>query len=140
MNKHTSWVTLAGVVALSLTGCSSASTDATEAAQSYVTATGSEQCEMNHPDMGGSATDCANAINADQQVWPGHPTDATETTEWKDGYAVTIPDTDGRKDVFGMLQVGDDWKVAAFDIIDESDEATDSPACHALSQEDGNDC
>lgn len=128
---------VSGLGLVALTGCSQQG-DAAEAAQQYVTGTYQSQCEMTHPSRGEAAKDCQDADT--ETVWPGHPTEVTETVKWGDGYAVTIPDEDGTKDVFGMLDHDGEWKVAEFDIIDAEDELTDNPACAALNQDGQETC
>ncbi|WP_237236690.1 DUF1190 domain-containing protein [Rothia nasimurium] len=119
---------------LVLAGCSSAESEAVKAAQAYVTATRQEQCEL---DLGRS--NCEQI--PDNVVWPGHPTDVESVTKWKDnGYAVVIPDADGRKDVFGLREVNGEWKVEEYDVITEEHLAEDDPACWALSEDTGIGC
>ncbi|QBJ22770.1 hypothetical protein KocCE7_12785 (plasmid) [Kocuria marina subsp. indica] len=126
------------LLACALVGCSGDKDAAGDAAVRFVQGTYVQQCELTHPDRGGAATNCDSRKN--ESVWPGHPTEITATEEWKGGYAVTIPDSTGAQDVFGMLKDGEQWKVANFDTVDAQDAATDNPACHALSEDDGKDC
>lgn len=133
-------VSLLGVSSvLVLAGCgNSDKEDATEVAKQYVVGTWKQQCELRHPDMESAAQNCDS--DSEEVVWPNHPTDVESVTEWKDGYAVVIPGDKGFKDVMGLRKVGDSWKVAAYNTMDESDAAQKDPACWALSEEDGQDC
>lgn len=133
MKRVAGMVVVAGL-GLVLTGCSSAESDAVKVAQEYVTGTEKEQCEMT---LGRS--DCSHL--SDKTVWEGHPTNVESVTKWKDnGYAVVIPDSDGRKDVFGLREVNGEWKVEEYDVITEEHLAEDDPACWALSEDTGIGC
>lgn len=129
-----------GVVCVGLlSGCGQSDKDAaTEVAKQYVVGTWKQHCQLNHPDMGGSARDCDN--DSEEIVWKDHPTNVESVSEWEDGYAVVIPDAKGIKDVMGLRKSGEEWKVAAYGTIDDEAAAQKDPACWALSDENGQDC
>lgn len=117
-----------------LVGCSYTESEAVKIAQRYVTGTWQEQCELELV-----PSDCEGS--KEELVWPGHPTEVESVTKWEgNGYAVVIPDGDGRKDVFGLREVNGKWKVAEYDVITEEHLAEDNPACWALSEDTGMGC
>ena len=126
------------LLACALVGCSSDKDAAGDAAVRVGVFALLHVSALHESNRGGAATNCDSRKN--ESVWPGHPTEITATEDWKGGYAVTIPDSTGAQDVFGMLKDGEQWKVANFDTVDAQDAATDDPACHALSEDDGKDC
>ncbi|WP_129662448.1 hypothetical protein [Rothia uropygialis] len=142
--------TAAAVAILALAGCSAHDDGqdqdkdrkaAEQVARDYTTGTYEQQCQETHPDSDMSSTDCASSANAKEKPWPGHPTDISETKAWDgDGYAVVIPDQQGRKTVIGLKKSQDHWKVLNVGYISTEDQQHSDPACWALSSTDGADC
>lgn len=129
-----------GVVGVGLlSGCGQSDKDAaTEVAKQYVVGTWKQQCQLEISENTGNSRDCS--TEKDEVVWKDHPTTVESVSEWKDGYAVVIPDAKGVKDVMGLRKVGEDWKVFKYETLSQSDLAEKNPACWALSDENGQDC
>ncbi|MGK4066820.1 hypothetical protein AB0Y14_12290 [Rothia sp. HC945] len=152
MKTATAWraAAAASIAALALAGCSShddgddqdkARKAAEKVARDYTTGTYEQQCEITHPDSEMSSTDCASSANADENPWPGHPSDISETKSWDgDGYAVVIPDQQGQKTVIGLKKSDNSWKVLEVGYISDEDQQHSDPACWALSSTDGAEC